>query len=53
LNAGFEVRYDEGLRQFVITATIPGLPGSPFEGYGRLITQALTDLTEQLEEAGV
>lgn len=53
MNAGIEVRYDEGIRQFVVTATIPGLAGSPFEGYGRQISEAVQDLAEQLQEAGV
>lgn len=51
MNSGITIRYDEGLRQFVVTLEVPGL--QTFEGYGRLISEALQDLSERTEEAGV
>lgn len=51
MDKAITIRYDEGMRQFVLTLVIEGV--GTFEGYGRILSEALHDLTERLEDQGI
>ncbi len=45
------VRYDEGRKLFIVTLGIKGL--REFEGSGSALSEAFTELAEQLEVEGI
>lgn len=50
-NNGISIRYDDGRKEFIVSLDVKGFRS--FEASGSILSEAFTELAEQLDQEGI